>query len=188
MSATTISQKESQERLSVLLVLGVVILSLLLGTLVKNRVQNQTRPFSRKGVTAEIPTGWLVQNGTGDLVLVARNAQALDQLYRVNVLDGGALTAVANQNNSFRAGIDSTFRVVEETPIIVRGREGYKVVYGFVQDEQGSMPTVIEGVDYYFDEGDAVLVISYEADVAEFEEGVSQFQTFRASVNYQGGN
>ncbi len=187
MTSAAISQKERQERLSVYLVLGMAIMSLLLGVMVRNSAQNQTRTYSTSGISADIPAGWLVQEGTGDLIFVARNTHSLDQLYRVNLLEGGELTAVVSEHNTYRQGVNNTFRVVEQTPIIASGREGVKVTYAFIDDEAESMPTVIEGVDYYFPEGDQIVVISYEADVAAFEAGFENFQSFRSSVNVSGG-
>ncbi|MEM7332713.1 MAG: hypothetical protein AAF490_11525 [Chloroflexota bacterium] len=187
MSSAILTQKDRQERLSVLLVLGMAALSLILGTFIRSSAQNQTRPFTTSGVSAEIPTGWLTQDGTADLIFVARNSQSLDQLYRVNLLDGGDLDTIVNRHGIYRQIIEESYRTVEQTPIIASGREGIKVTYAFIDDEDESMPTVIEGVAYYFPEGDQILVISYEADVAEFEEGFENFQAFRSSVTVDGG-
>lgn len=188
MTSVAPSTKQRQERLSAISVIVVAIVALLIGSLIRNAAQNQTRPFSNSGISAQIPVGWLTQDGTGDLILVARNAQALDQQYRINRLDGGELLLIAAQENEVRAGIEETFRVTEETPIIVRGREGYRVSYAFVDDDPTDIPTVIEGVSYYFAEADKTLVISYEADTNDFADGVPQFQQFRASVASTGGN
>lgn len=182
------STKQREERLSALFVIAVALIAILLGAVVKNSAQNQTRPFRGGGVAADLPVGWLVQEGTGDLVLVARNTQSLDQLYRVNLLPDGALSEAATHQNEMRAGMDDSFRVVEETPIIVRGRDGYRVRYAFVDDNQVDIPTVIEGVSYYFQDTNGVLVLSYEAESNTFEDGVPLFQQFRASVTPEGGS
>lgn len=184
---STLTVKQQAERQSIWLVAGVIVIALILGAFIKQGAAGQTRPFSASGIRASIPEGWLVQEGMGDLIIVARNTQSLDQVYRVNLLNGSDPVSTAAAQNSIRTGLDDTFRVLEETPIIVRGRDGYKVSYAFVEDEGNALPTVIEGVDYYFIEGDDILVISYESDSNQFAEGLPLFQEFRASVQ-QGGS
>lgn len=189
MTTMTVQQREKHEQLSMILVLGFALLSLLVGWQVKTAVQNQTRPFSTQTVQAEIPSGWMAQDGAGELALLARNPQALDQRYRVTILsDGGELAAVAAAHNADRRQLEPSYRVLDETPIVVNGRSGYKVSTAFVNAEAEGMPAVIEGVDYYFADGEEVLVISFEADQTEFEAGFDQFQRFLTSVKLGGGS
>ncbi|MCP5097239.1 MAG: hypothetical protein GY943_16960 [Chloroflexi bacterium] len=188
MSAMTLEQRATHERNSFLLVLLFALISLAVGWGVKTAVQDQTRPFSSHGISAEIPAGWLVQEGAGDLIFVARNPQAMDQRYRVQLLTGDSdLTASAQMQIDTRRQRDDSFRILEETPIVVDGQDGYKVSYAYVDAAETGMPSVIEGVDYYFPSTDATLVISYESDHEDFANTFSQFQQFRASVSVQAG-
>ncbi|MCA9920735.1 MAG: hypothetical protein KC421_00110 [Anaerolineales bacterium] len=187
MTAVRSTQNASDERMSMILVLVVAVIALLLGGMVKTAVQDQTRSVTQNGVSAEVPAGWLVQDGTGDLRLVARNPQSLSTRYRVNVLPGGELAAAAGNRNADRAGLEQTYRILDESPIVVNGRDGYKVSYAFVDDEGAGMPSVIEGVDYYFADGSEIVVVSFEAEENDFTAGFSQFQQFRESVVYQAG-
>lgn len=189
MTMATLSTKQKQERLSAALVMIVFLTALGLGWVLKNGAANQTRPFGDETVSAQIPAGWLTHNGTGDLVLVARNSRALNELYRVNIFQNTTdLIAAAQDQNSERTSLDDSYRVLEQTPIVVNGRDGYKVSYAFVDAPEDDMPAVIEGVDYYFIEGSDILVISYEAETAVFAEGVEQFRDFRDSVALTGGS
>ncbi len=189
MTTMTAQQREKHEQLSMLLVIGFALLSLLIGWQVKTAVQYQTRPFSTPAIQAEIPSGWLAQDGAGELALLARNPQALDQRYRVTILSGGSeLAAVAAGQNEARRQLEPSYRVLNETPIVVNGRYGYKVSTAFVNAEAEGMPSVIEGVDYYFADGEEVLIISFEADQTEFEAGFDQFQRFLTSVKLGGGS
>jgi hypothetical protein len=188
MSTMTIAQKTVYERNSFLLVLVITFIAMALGWGVKTAVQDQTRSFSSQGVTAELPAGWLVQEGTGDLIFVARNPQAMDQRYRVQLFAGDTdLANAASSQNDGRSQRDDSFRVLDETPIVVDGQDGYKVSYAYIDAEESGMPSVIEGVDYYFPSGDATLLISFESDHEDFAETFAQFQQFRASVSYQAG-
>ena len=188
MTTMTVQQREKHEQLSMILVLGFALLSLLIGWQVKTAVQYQTRPFSNQAVQADIPSGWLAQNGAGNLALLTRNPQALEQRYRVTILSGGSeLALLAADQNGERRQLESSYRILDETPIVVNGRTGYKVSYAFVNAKGQGMPLIIEGVDYYFVDGTKVLIISFEADQTEFEAGFDQFQRFLTSVKQGGG-
>ncbi|KAA3664655.1 MAG: hypothetical protein DWQ04_04600 [Chloroflexi bacterium] len=187
MSTLSVNERDSFERNSVVLVVVVAVISLILGGMVKTAVSDQTRTVTQNNITAEVPSGWLVQDGTGDLRIVVRNPQSLNTRYRVNVLDGDDLVVAAADRNETRARLDETYRVLEETPIVVNGRDGYKVSYAIVDAEDVGMPSVIEGVDYYFAEGDEIVVVSYEAEELNYAAGFPYFQQFRETVVYQAG-
>ncbi|MFQ5422224.1 MAG: hypothetical protein ACE5FD_04060 [Anaerolineae bacterium] len=179
---------QPKERQSALLVILTALVALGLGWGVKTAVANQTRPFTVRSISAEIPAGWLVQEGTGELLLVARNPADMDQRYRILLLDGNSdLPLLANQHSQNRARLESTFIVLDETAIVADGRDGYKVTYAWVNTPAGQMPIIIEGVDYYFPVDDQALVISLEAAQTEFAGAFARFQQFRASVTYEAG-
>ncbi len=187
MSTISVDQRDSFERYSVILVIAMAVVSLILGGMVKTAVSDQTRTITQNGITAAVPSGWLVQDGTGDLRMVVRNPQSLNTRYRVNVLDGDVFAVAAADRNKNRAQLDASYRVLDETPIVVNGRDGYKVSYAIVNEPDVGMPSVIEGVDYYFAEGDEVVVVSYEAEETDFSAGFADFQKFRETVVYQVG-
>ena len=190
---------QTKERQSALLVILMALIALGLGWGVKTAVTNQTRPFAKNGISAQVPAGWLAQEGTGELLLVARNPAAMSQRYRIQLLDGDAdkssvadLSALAYQRNQNRTRLEPTFTVLGETAIVADGRDGYKVSYAWISSQagqmpRGQMPAIIEGVDYYFPVENGVMVISLEADQTDFADAFSQFQRFRASVTYEAG-
>jgi hypothetical protein len=176
------------DQLSALIVAGIAILALLLGWALKTGVEYQTRPIQEAGITARIPDDWLVQYGAGDLVFLTRNPRSLNQQYRVTLLAAAVdLAATAQQRSNQRAQLVPSFRVLTETPIVINGRDGYKVSYALVDAEGSEMPVVIEGADYYFMAGDRVLVVSLESDADNFADSLPRFFRFMESVTYQGG-
>jgi len=179
---------QSKERQSALLVILTALVALGFGWGVKTAVANQTRPFTRHGISAEVPAGWLIQEGTGELLLVARNPADMDQRYRIQLLDGNSdLSLLANQQSQNRARLESTFIVLDETTIVADGRDGYKVTSAWVNTPSGQMPIIIEVVDYYFPIDNQVLVISLESAQTKFTDAFAHFQKFRASVIYEAG-
>lgn len=187
MTTWNFNQRASYERNSVIFVVVIALILLILGGVVKTAVQDQTRTITQNDVTVAVPSGWLVQDGTGDLRIVVRNPQSLNTRYRVNVFSGNELTIAAADRNENRTRLDESYRVLDETPIVINGVDGYKVSYAFVDAADAGMPAVIAGVDYYFAEGDEIVVISFEAEEEDFAAGFPQFQQFRETVVYQAG-
>lgn len=189
MTPITVPQTDlAQERRSALITILLVVVALLLGWWVKTAVQNATRTVELGGYTAAVPDGWLVQEGAGDLVFVARNPQALDELYRLSRLPAATdLAAVAENRSLSRAQLDDTFRVLAASPIVFAGQDAYKVSFARADVDSPGLPNVIEGMDYYFALDDQVMVLSLEAKAATFADAVSAFQRFVQSVSYHGG-
>jgi len=189
MTPVTVPQNNlAYERRSALITIILVLLALLLGWWVKTAVQNATRTIELSGYTAAIPDGWLVQEGAGDLIFIVRNPQALDELYRLSQLPSAADLAVAAENrNLARARLDSTFRVLEASPVVFAGQDAYKVSFARADVDSPGLPNVIEGVDYYFALDDQVMVLSLESKSATFTEALPGFQNFIQSVSYSAG-
>lgn len=181
-------QNLAHERRSALLMVGLVLLSLLLGWQVKTAVQNADRTIEHSGFTANIPDGWLVQDGAGDLILVARNPLTLDHLYRISQLPTADDVALLAENrNLARARLDETYRVLIAESVVFAGRDAYKVSFARVDVDSPGMPHVIEGLDYYFVDGEQVTVLSLEAASDGFAEALPGFQEFVQSVTYTAG-
>lgn len=189
MTPVSIPQQQlAQERRSALITIFVLLAALLLGWQVKTAVQNATRPLERSGFTAEVPNGWLVQDGAGDLVFIARDPQALDHLYRVSrVPAAGDLDVLAENRSLARTRLDNTYRVLTAEPVVFAGQDAYKVSFARVDLDSPGMPHVIEGLDYYFLNGNEVVILSLEAANSDFAGALPGFQQFVQSVTYQAG-
>lgn len=184
----SLQDHSAHERRSAVLMGLLLLISLLIGWQVKTAVQNATRSVERNGFTTAIPSGWLLQEGTGDLLFVARNPQALDQLYRVSQLPAAdAVEAVAANRNLERSRLDNTYRVLEESPTVFSGQDAYKVSFARADVDSPGMPQVIEGIDYYFSFGDQIAVLSLESKAETFADAVPYFHRFVQSVSYQAG-
>ena len=178
----------TQERRSAVLTILLLLAALLLGWQVKTAVQNATRTHEQSGFTAEIPAGWLVQQGAGDFIFLARNPLALNELYRVSLVPVVSdLDVLAENRNLARAQIDNTYRVITAEPIVFAGQDGYKVSFARVDLDSPGVPHVIEGLDYYFVQADEVMVLSLEAHSETFAAALPAFQQFTQSVTYNPG-
>ena len=189
MTTSQLSQNQlAHERRSAILMIILLLVSLLIGWQVKTAVQNATRTINHSDFTADVPDGWLVQDGSGDLVFVARNPQALDELYRISRVPAeDDLAVLAENRNLARARLDETYRVLEASPIVFAGQDAYKVSFARADADSPGMPHVIEGIDYYFIEGNEVVILSLESQSEAFAEALPYFQKFVQSVSYSGG-
>ncbi|GEM_PF-533439 len=197
---------EQTRRTSSTIVILITLAALLLGWGVKNAAENRTRAYSYQGVSAQLPAGWLVQQaGEQGQSAAAPNQIAPtapsddpsrvfttwdplhpDVRYSVSLYPGGAETSLATTasvRNLQRAQSLNMYRIREETPVIVEGREGYKVTFAYVNPgDISDVPAVVQGVDYYFASGDQTLVITLEIENGEVTPTPRQFLKFLKSV------
>ncbi|GAB4580397.1 MAG: hypothetical protein Fur0022_31380 [Anaerolineales bacterium] len=191
MTAGTASFEQSRRQASTLTTV-ITILALLLGWGLKTYVEGQTRTVSVRGVTAQVPAGWIVRENnpasgvtpsddpfqmenpdsgqSPNLVFTAWNPLHPERHYSVSLYPGGETTsfpATAAIRTLNRGTTLKLYRVLEETPILVNGRDGYKVSFAYVNPgDANAIPTVIEGIDYYFAEGEQTFVVTLEINTS----------------------
>jgi len=176
------------DRRSVLAVTALTFLALLLGAVLKSSVENRSQRIERKGVTASVPANWVVEDGAGDLIFASWDPFVPDIRYTVFLITNRGshpLTEVSLERNlALGKGLEG-FKVLEETPIIRRGREGYKVTYAFIDTNQPGIPLVLQGVDYYFPAEGNAIIISLQAHERDYDEALLRFEAFLDSVSYK---
>jgi hypothetical protein len=178
----------SRERWSDVVTAVMVVVALFLGWQVQTSVQSASRTVNHGPIAAEAPTGWVVQSGSGDLIMVVRNPHKPDQLYRISQATAvDDLEILAANHNSARMRLDNSYRVLSAGPVILDGREGYKVSFARVNSDAPGLPAVIEGADYYLAYDGQMLILSLESRADSFAEALPHFQRFMQSVRYSRG-
>ena len=178
------------DQLSVLAVGIVTLAALILGAFLKSSVENRSQHIERKGITASVPANWVVENGVGDLIIVSWDPFVPDVRYTVSLESNDGdhpLAEVAVQRNTVLGKVWEAFRILDETPIIRRGREGYKVTYAFIDTNVPGLPVVLQGVDYYFPAEGKAMIISLQAHERDFDGALVRFESFLDSVTYKPG-
>lgn len=186
----------------------VTVIALLLGWGLKTYVEGQTRPVTVQNLTAAVPAGWIVRENAPDanaapsddpfqiahpdtgssphLIFTAWNPLHPEQHYSVSLYPGGENTTLpdtASVRTLDRGTSLKLYRVLEETPIIVNGRDGYKVTFAYVDPgDTDKLPTVIQGIDYYFAQGDQTLIATLEIDNGSPTEFLPEFLKFVETV------
>lgn len=184
--AATSPLARDDDRTSVWLVVAVTLLALLAGWGLRTSVENRARVVEQAGVSAAVPADWIVQEGFDELRLVAWNSQLPEERYSVAVLsDAGALSDAAAGRSAQRSQLLGTYRLLEEGPVVVGGREGYRVVFAYVPTGRPGLPVVVQGVDHYFEEAGAVTVVSMESPEDRFDRSLPRFLRFLATVEVE---
>jgi hypothetical protein len=174
------------ERASVWLVAVVTLLALSAGWGVRTSVENRARAVEQAGVRAAVPADWIVQEGFDELRLVTWNSQLPEERYSVSVLSGaGAPSDAAAERTRQRAQFLGTYRLLEEGPVVIGGREGYRISFAYVSTSRPGPPVVIQGVDHYYEEAGGVTIVSMESLEDRFDRALPRFLRFLASVEVE---
>jgi hypothetical protein len=177
--------------ISVLSVVLLTAVALLLGAVLKSTVENTGKAIQRKdGVSAVIPTGWLVQDVAGDISFTAWEPMSPDNRFTVLLIPTDANSTLAGkvavQNKLLEQSL-TAFRILDQSAIERNGKQGVKVHLAYVEAPAEGLPVVMEGVDYYYLVGSKVQVVSWRTDSTKFAERLPEFERFLDSVSYQAG-
>lgn len=196
MAAQTMSQRSGSHAWMVFVVTAI---ALLIGWGLKGFTEGQTREIAQGGVTATLPAGWVVENAQGGplgggqtsigLVFTARDPLDPATRYLVTTLPASPetdLAAAAALRNLQRAQDNTAYRVLEQTPVTLKGRDGYRVTFAYVfAGRVDEVPVVYQGIDYYFVDGDATIIVTLET-TQSLEDALGAFQDFAAEVGLGG--
>jgi hypothetical protein len=187
-------QKVSSSTLSVWIVCALTVLALLLGTDLQNMVENQTHLLDHAGVTAQLPAGWLVQEGLASeqTVFTARDPFTTNLSYTASLVpttEGIKPSDLAFTFNLQHGQDLSLFRTIDQSQEKVNGKDTLRVHYAYVDPKsQTTLPVVVEGVEYIFLSQPKALIVAVEANSSQFSSALPAFMRFLGTVNYRGGN
>lgn len=171
-----------------LTVIIITLMALTGGWIIKNIVQDDARLTAMGGYTVELPRDWVLAPSEAPERLWAWNKRAPQEKLRLSEIPSTAavpLSTIAWQRNLARGQQLDTYHVLEESPVLINGRTGYKVSFAYVlPGASNELPVVITGVDYLFahPSGTAVLVFTAEAPSGHLPALLTQFHRFMFSV------
>jgi hypothetical protein len=186
---TTIGEELTRERLSAYGVVAITLVALLVGWGLKTSIETRTSLIERDNITAAIPDGWLVQDGTEDLIFTTRHPLSPRPRYSVSLVADGdrTLADVASDRNRSRDQILDSYAVLEETSIVRQDQEGYRVTFVYVASTTGGEPRIVKGVECSLVRQQYVLAISLESDAEDFDDALPGFERFLDSVSITEG-
>ncbi len=139
------------EHLSVVAVAATTLLAIAFGWQLRGVVTEATREVEVGWLRCNVPADWLVQEGIGDLVLVARSPARELPRYTVSKLrTAGPLPELAELRIAERQRSLSSFEVVGVESVVEGERRVHRVRYTYVDASDEGLMTVVDGVDEYF--------------------------------------
>ncbi len=190
---TRAMQKVSPSTVSVWIVSALTVLALLIGADLQSMVENQTRLFEHAGLTAQLPAGWLVEEGLASeqTVFTAGDPFTANLTYTASLAPASAdmkLSDLAFTFNLQRGQDLSLFRTIDQSQEKVNGKDAMRVHYAYVDPKsQTTLPVVIEGVEYIFLSQPKALIVAMEAETSQFGGALPAFMKFLGTVNYPAG-
>jgi hypothetical protein len=183
------------DRYADITVIAVTALALLLGWALKSVVEARALPFEAAGVTAEVPSAWLRLSGSDsetELLRATNPASAgFGTTYIIDtppVAAGATEAQVAGLLALSRGQTLTGYRVHDQQPVTVDGRNAYRVAFVYVESNpdltHNELPQVVRGVDFIFLAGERAVVVTYAADQAVYEADYSRFRQFLNSVSF----
>jgi hypothetical protein len=195
-----------QDTISTLLVVGLTILAVILGALVRNSVVNKTTTYTDAAkLQITYPAGWVLSDtgadtGTAGQITVSNQkagaAPVRFEVQRVAVDASTPVTSslgvVANGLTATRARNLSSYKVLSteaftgsgagKQPLQIKGLPGYKTSFVYVNTPnsalQGNIPSVILGEDWLVLKGDKVYVFTLHSTQANRDTALPLFETF----------
>ncbi len=181
------------DRYAELTVIAVTVLALLLGWALKSAVEARAVPFEAAGIAAEVPAGWLrVTGGENELLRATNPASAgFGTTYVIEtrpVAAGTTEAQVAGLLALSRGQVLTGYRVLDQQPVTVDGRAGYRVAFVYVESNpdltHNELPQVVRGVDFIYLAGERAVVLTYHADQSVYEADYGRFRQFLNSVSF----
>jgi hypothetical protein len=188
-----------RQRWAALLTLLVAGLGMLYGLLMRNNALNATFPFINRevGITARYPARWLLEEGgteADQFVMRATDARALPfkttiQITLLPAGEGARTGDVLTRLDLDRAQRLPAYSSISRDSITLPdGKRGTQMIYGYAvlaaDPFLQSQPVAVRAIDLVILRQGQVLVITYAAEAALFEDNQRYFDAFVRSLNF----
>lgn len=172
---------DARQLLAVLLTVLIVVT---IGYGIKVLATSSTRTVTAGNVSAQIPTNWVFQPGAQDLLFTAVDPRNPGQRYSVSrsSVAGTDLNSVADATIAGKSQFLGEFTVLDRGTMSVNGKDAPSVTYAYVTTRNGNLPQVIQGRDVFLTGTGGVLIVSLESPARSFDNAISTFERFAASV------
>lgn len=164
-----------------LVALAATAIALSAGWAVKAANHDPMRELVVGGLAVTVPADWLVSDlATGDGVAATNPFVTFEQLSVAPATspegDRALQQRIASQSDAL-----VSFHVLDTGPLPGRGAEARAVSYVYVGEEAGRS-VVIRGLDRIVPSAAGLVVVTYRAAAADFEDGLSSFDEFTDTI------
>lgn len=176
------------DRQANLATVGVFVVMLIIGVIGWNGAVNGVTAFDKDGVRGAYPAYFSVATGTGDVLRVAdRAGSGAEFVVRSMAVPAGRdVKAITSMLAAERAAGNLTYKVVRAENATVNGRPATLQEFAWVNQGglTGSIPQVIQGVDYIFVNGNTAIVVTMIATPDTIGAVQPQFERFVSSLSF----
>lgn len=171
------------------LVIGVLVVALALGWVVKLAAEGRVVSFQNEGVSGFYPAGWLKRASQSPYLLQVEDAAALPVKSTLTLqrrpLQGDLrrMSATLAAERALGWGECNAYRVLwSEEPASFYGRTGMHVTFAYIDPTVEGKPVVMMGEDYIFQAGDWVYIATVTAAEGNMERAGAALQRFVAGL------
>ena len=163
------------------MVVGIAVLALVLGWLVKSTAENRTTTYDSGGFSARYPSGWVDSTVSTPVIMRFEDPWAIPSRTVLLLARHPLAPNIANplsalqQTLSLERGTSWTaYRVLDvREDVSIGARVGTQVSFAFVETRPNpflsTLPVVVRGQDYIFAQGDQALVSTLLAAEDDYE-------------------
>lgn len=178
-----------------------VLLTLAGGLILCERIEARAVRFSQEGVSLAYPAGWTALADEDDYqilhVIDPASSVQFPTSVRLRRIPFGDLGRAASSLGdvalfwSARQGQEMpVYSVLQIVPIAVRGRPAVAIDYAYVPQpamaaSAGSIPAVVRARDTLLQQGDTIVVVTFEAGSASYGREANRWEKILASLGVQ---
>ncbi len=188
----TVQEIKRRDRWADWVVIGLVILALILGWILRDAVLFRTTPFTVSDISGRYPAGWVSQTGDDPLLRVRDPSNAgfgvVIELWSRPLAADADPTMVLDALALERAGANAAYRTLDTDQVVVRGGTAIRRMFTYVYVDPNPytdrLPQVVRGMDLAFQDGGRVIVVTLVSDADEFDAQMSRFLDLVESLEY----
>lgn len=171
------------------------------GLILRGQVEDRSMRFSQAGIALAYPAGWtaLADEEAYQILHVVDPASSIQfptsvRVRRIPFGDlGRAASALGDVALSWsaRQGQEMpVYSVLQIAPTEARGRPAIAIDYAYVPPPAmgaaaGSIPAVVRARDLLLQQGDAIVVLTFEAGVTRYQQELPRWEQILASLDVQ---
>ncbi len=178
------------------LVIGIVVVALLLGWVVKVVAEGRSVLYAAEGLRVRYPAGWVKTEGQAPVLLEFVDPWA--QPYRTTIrierhplppqMDK-PLESVLQMLQLERGQVWQAYRVLQRREATIGGRQGLELTFAYVEANPNpfltTLPVVMQGRDFVFGAGDRVYVVTLMAAQENYAAAQRLWQALVRSLTVQ---
>ncbi len=178
------------------LVIGVFVVALLLGWVVKVVAEGRTVLYAAEGLRLRYPAGWVKTEGESPVVVVFTDPWAQPYRSTIRIERHPAppkmdkpLDTVAQMLQLERGQELQAYRVLQRQEVTLGGRRGLELTFAYVEANPNpfltTLPVVMQGREFLFVAGDRVYVVTLMAAQENYATAQRLWQALVRSLTVQ---